>query len=355
MVELAKVEAAMIFALGFFAAALLAAFFLPAFNRRTERLVRRRLEAQLPLSRQEMAAERDHLRADFAVAVRRLEREVEKQRTAYAKSQEELGKRIGTLNALEDELAERSRELDALQTLLVEARSNDLTADLHQKQATISELERVLRDTRTAVVERDATIAALEAKYQELKLDLDRRRISIVELETRHEADIARLADAEQKTAQILRELEKTVRRAEEAERQLDIEREHSETLAQAIADLTTRQDNQRSLLEMLEANEVAFAGKLTEATVTVARLRETLDERETTLAQTRARVAELEASLASATAEAADAKGRAARLDGGEATLATETAALRRRIEEIADAFVEPTGVTSSQRHVKV
>ena len=344
MVELAKVEAGMIFALGFFVAALIAAFLLPAFSRRTERLVRRRLEAQLPLSRQEMAAERDHLRAEFAVAVRRLEREVERQRALYAKSQEDHGSRLRLLNRLEEEIAERDRELEAVQALLAEARNNDLADQLHQKQGVISELERVLRDTRATVMERDATITALDAKYEELKLDLDRRRITIVELETRHEADLAQLAEMEKKLAQIIGELEGARQRIEETEKQLAVEREHSETLSQAIADLTLRQDSQNSMLAMLEANEAAFATKLTETTVTVTRLRETLDERESVLAKAQARVAELEAALASASPETAGGTRKAASPANGEAALAAETAALRRKIEELAEAFIEPS-----------
>ena len=93
MIEMAKVEAVMLFALGFLAAALLVAMILPAFNRRAQRLIQRRLESQLPLTRQEIFAERDRLRAEFAVTVRRLERETDKQRGLYAASQATLTER----------------------------------------------------------------------------------------------------------------------------------------------------------------------------------------------------------------------------------------------------------------------
>ena len=61
------VETAMIFALGFLAATLIALLIIPAINARADRLARRRAEALFPLSISELTAEKDHLRADFAV------------------------------------------------------------------------------------------------------------------------------------------------------------------------------------------------------------------------------------------------------------------------------------------------
>lgn len=67
----------MIFGLGFLLASLCALIALPTVNARATRLARRRIEATLPVSAAEVAAERDHLRAEFAVAQRRLERRAE--------------------------------------------------------------------------------------------------------------------------------------------------------------------------------------------------------------------------------------------------------------------------------------
>ena len=351
MIEMAKVEAAMLFALGFLAAALLVAMLLPAFNRRAQRLIRRRLEAQLPLTREEIFAERDHLRAEFAVTVRRLERETEKQRGHYAASQAALTERNKAVIALEDALAERERELAATKALLVEARNTDASAEIYQKQQTISELERVLRDTRSTVTEREAAIAALDAKNQDLMLELDRRRITVVELETRNQASAVRQQDAERQAAGARLELEAVQKRAEIAEKRLAAEKKNAQTLSRSLAEITLRQDNTSSLVEMLEANEIEFAAKLTEATVTAARLRATIEEREAAIAQAEARIVELEAQLAPAPAsdDASATRTRKARASGdtvasngsGDAELAAEAAGLRQRIEEIGEAFL--------------
>ncbi|WP_183434704.1 hypothetical protein [Methylobacterium sp. R2-1] len=67
----------MIFGLGFLLASLCALTILPTVNARAGRLARRRIEATLPVSVSEVVAERDHLRAEFAVTQRRLERKAE--------------------------------------------------------------------------------------------------------------------------------------------------------------------------------------------------------------------------------------------------------------------------------------
>ena len=74
----------MIFALGFLLAGLLALAIAPAFWRRALRLSTRRLEMLLPLSSREIIAERDLMRAEFAIDRRKFEQEAESLRTMRA-------------------------------------------------------------------------------------------------------------------------------------------------------------------------------------------------------------------------------------------------------------------------------
>ncbi|MGC2051251.1 MAG: hypothetical protein WA636_07150, partial [Methylovirgula sp.] len=98
----------MIFALGFLFAGLVALAFAPAFWRRANRLTRRRLEMQVPLSVQEILAERDQLRAEFAVGQRRLELRVAEINRAHAADRGELGRRAVEIDALNDNIARRA-------------------------------------------------------------------------------------------------------------------------------------------------------------------------------------------------------------------------------------------------------
>ncbi len=67
------VEAAMYAAIGFLIATLIGLAVIPLIHNRAVRLTMRDLEGGLPMSMGELQAEKDALRAEFALAVRRLE------------------------------------------------------------------------------------------------------------------------------------------------------------------------------------------------------------------------------------------------------------------------------------------
>ncbi len=83
----------MLFALGFLSAALLALAAVPALSRRADRLARKRAEAVFPLSLAEIAADRDHLRAELAVRMRSVEQEAERGFAAKAGAMQDIGRR----------------------------------------------------------------------------------------------------------------------------------------------------------------------------------------------------------------------------------------------------------------------
>ena len=99
------VEQAMIFALGFLLAGLLALTLVPAFWRRAVRLTHRRIEAQVPVSIQEILAGRDQLRAQNAVECRRLEDRAAALNRLHIADMSELGRRAARIVGLENELA----------------------------------------------------------------------------------------------------------------------------------------------------------------------------------------------------------------------------------------------------------
>lgn len=107
----------MVFALGFLAASLCALLVLPAVNARAARLARRRIEATLPLSATEIAAERDFLRAEFAVRQRRLERAADAEREKRHADMAALGSRTMQVAALARDVAARDTEIAAGSTL----------------------------------------------------------------------------------------------------------------------------------------------------------------------------------------------------------------------------------------------
>jgi len=88
----------MYFGIGFLLAALIALAVIPLVHNRAVRLTVRRLEAALPQSMLEVQADKDQLRAEFAMSTRRLEIKVEQLKNRIASQLVELGKKDAAIN-----------------------------------------------------------------------------------------------------------------------------------------------------------------------------------------------------------------------------------------------------------------
>jgi hypothetical protein len=94
------VEFLLYMAIGFLAAALLATAAVPLIHARAERLTLRRIESGLPFSMAEVHAEKDALRAEFAVSMRRLEVANERLTARVAQLMVEVSKKDDQLKML---------------------------------------------------------------------------------------------------------------------------------------------------------------------------------------------------------------------------------------------------------------
>jgi hypothetical protein len=143
------IEHSLYFILGFSVAAILSLAVLPAFWRRAYRLSRRELEASLPLSPREIAAERDQLRAKFAVERLRLEQQIDAVNAKRHLSMRETGSKAVAVAALEDELTERRLALE-----LLNSERDTLDANLATTRASLD-------NAVHGSARRDETIASL--------------------------------------------------------------------------------------------------------------------------------------------------------------------------------------------------
>ncbi len=112
----------MLIALGFFGAGLLALLLAPAYRKRTMRLTSERLKRSLPVSELEIRADRDRLKADFAMQIFRLEQQLERGRLAAARHLVEVSRReaangelAGKVRKLETEIAEAQNARNVLE------------------------------------------------------------------------------------------------------------------------------------------------------------------------------------------------------------------------------------------------
>ena len=94
------IEVAMYIGIGLLTGCLMAVAVVPLVHDRAVRLTVRRLEASLPDSITEIEADKDLLRAEFAMSTRRLEITVERLRNKAANQQIELGRKADVINRL---------------------------------------------------------------------------------------------------------------------------------------------------------------------------------------------------------------------------------------------------------------
>ena len=110
------IEPVMFFGIGFLVAALLGLLFVPLVHNRAVRLTMRRLEAATPLSIAEIRADKDQLRAEFAMSTRRLEMSVEQMKAKTTGQLAEIGKKTDAINQLKKELGEKTAAMFAFES-----------------------------------------------------------------------------------------------------------------------------------------------------------------------------------------------------------------------------------------------
>src|SRR2546429_9452535 len=109
------IEPIMYLAIGFLVSMLFGLMIVPLVHNRAVRLTTRRHEAATPLSMAEIQADKDQLRAEFAMSTRRLEMSVEQLKTKSTGQLAELGKKNDVINRLKIELGEKAATIFALE------------------------------------------------------------------------------------------------------------------------------------------------------------------------------------------------------------------------------------------------
>jgi chromosome segregation ATPase len=172
------VEQVVYFTLGFVICGLIGLAFLPLVSARARRLTLARIEARLPMTFDEIEAERDLLRARFAVEKRALEMDAEQARAERAASSAELGRRaVAVMRAQE--------HLQQTESLLRE-RDGQLAKSLEFGEKTRAEL-----------LDTQESLAARQAELTEKIGEVDQLAEAREKLEQRAAALEASLASAQ--------------------------------------------------------------------------------------------------------------------------------------------------------------
>jgi len=259
------VEPIMYIGIGFIVAGLLVIGVIPLVHGRAVRLTMRRLEALNPLSMAEIQADKDQLRAEFAMSTRRLELSLEQMKAKATTQLADIGKKTEAISRLKFELGEKTAALLAL-----EAREKQLNDDLQSLQAELAARSSALEEAGQALTGVHGELVQVSGHLNDRALTADSQRVELAALHAqvemlknqidgyqqearslREKLD-GRTAEAEGLNQQLAEERGKTEHldnRLAELDRQLVVQTTESEVLGRRAQELTARLDEQSRFL----------------------------------------------------------------------------------------------------------
>jgi chromosome segregation ATPase len=317
------IEPVMYFGIGFLVAALIGLVVIPLVHSRAVRLTMRRLEAATPLSMAEIQADKDQLRAEFAMSTRRLEVSVENLRTKSTSQLAELGKKGDAINRLKIELGEKTATIFAL-----EARDKALRDQLRTTEEEFSVKTSAMLDAQRALNDKEAELARMMGALDERSGLADSQKIEIVALKSQADALKDRLTGASHdlKTVEDRRDAERVELKA--ATQELTEERGKVENLGRRVSEL-----------------EQALVAQTTEAELLGRRAHDLeirLGEQSRALGESENELKHIRGEFESARKTEADLRAAIAELDGranfATQQLRTENAQLKAELDHIRD-----------------
>ncbi len=258
------VEPIMYLAIGFLVSMLFGLMIMPLVHNRAVRLTTKRLEAATPLSMAEIQADKDQLRAEFAMSARRLEMSVEQLKNKTSSQLAELGKKSDAINRLKIELGEKNAAIFAL-----EAREKALKDQLRATEEEFTAKTQSLRTAEQQLAGKQADLGKLNSELSQSSMTAESRQIELLAVRSQIEALQNRVNDAEKEVASSQQRLTDHRNEAEIATRELSDARGKVENLSGRVGDLDRQLAVQTKETEMLSSrvtdleNRLALQGKI--------------------------------------------------------------------------------------------
>jgi chromosome segregation ATPase len=222
------IESIMFFAGGFLVAGLLALALISSVHHRAVRLTQRRLQDALPVSLTEIQADRDKLRAKFAMSARRLEMTVEQLEAKVTSQRGEIARKSEAIARLKAQLAEKDGLADELGAEL-----KSLSMENREAERGYAVRSAAVEATAQALVAREAELAKAVLDINELTLTGETQKVEIALLKTQIEQFRSRINELE--------------RNAEDSARRLFNERVAVSTMTKALEEKREADDTRRT------------------------------------------------------------------------------------------------------------
>src|SRR6266481_5441959 len=184
------VEPIMYLAIGFLLSMLFGLMIVPLVHNRAVRLTTRRMEAATPLSMAEIQADKDQLRAEFAMSARRLEMNVEQLRNRTTSQLAELGKKTDAINRMKIELGEKNATIFAL-----EAREKAVKEQLRATEEEFAAKTELLRNAEAALTDKQSELGKINSALSDRSMMAESRQVELVAVRTQIEELKGRVGD----------------------------------------------------------------------------------------------------------------------------------------------------------------
>lgn len=300
------VEPIMYLAIGFLLSMLCGLAIVPLVHNRAVRLTTRRLEAATPLSMAEIQADKDQLRAEFAMSARRLEMSVDQLKSKTTSQLAELGKKSDAINRMKIELGEKNATIFAL-----EAREKAIKEQLRATEEEFNAKTESLRAAEMALTDKQAELAKINSELSDRSMMAESRQIELVAVRAQIEELKNRVGDAEKEFTATQARLAQERVESETASRELGDARGRVENLSQRVTELDRQLIVQVKEAEMLSSRVADLEGRLaTQGKLLAEReyennqLRQTSESSERTIKELRVEIAGLRGGKSSAAME---------------------------------------------------
>jgi chromosome segregation ATPase len=241
------IEPIMYLAIGFLVSMLFGLMIVPLVHNRAVRLTTRRMEAATPLSMAEIQADKDQLRAEFAMSARRLEMSVDQLKNKTTSQLAELGKKSDAINRMKIELGEKNATIFSL-----EAREKAVKEQLRVTEEEFGAKTESLRTAEQALNDKQSELAKLNAELSDRSMTAESRQVELVAVRSQIVELKARVGDAEREFTTTHARLEQQRGESDLAARELAEARSRVENLSQRVTDLDRQLIIQVKEAEML-------------------------------------------------------------------------------------------------------
>jgi chromosome segregation ATPase len=241
------IEPIMYLAIGFLVSMLFGLMIVPLVHNRAVRLTTRRLEAATPLSMAEIQADKDQLRAEFAMSARRLEMSVDQLRSKTTSQLAELGKKSDAINRMKIELGEKNATIFGL-----EAREKAVKEQLRATEEEFAAKTEMLRNAEKALTDKQGELAKINHELSDRSMMADSRQVELVAVRAQIDELKNRVGDAEKEFTATQARLAQERRDSENVTRELTDARGRVENLSQRVTDLDRQLVIQVKEAEML-------------------------------------------------------------------------------------------------------